>query len=118
MLVLRLLTGLTTCFSSPKFVDGTPVDKQLTCGFHRHAAEVGNKMSTVGVASNITLRAFPRVLSAKRKHVAAVTAPIRADVSEGLETMRDAMIDLLLVSILQGKLDSCMERRESDLPQS
>ena len=58
-------------------------------------------MSTVGVASNVTLRAFPRILSAKGKHVAAVTAPICTDVSEWFKTMGNTMIDLFLVSILE-----------------
>ncbi len=52
------------------------------------------------MASDIALGALACVLAAKGKHITAVTAPIRADIGQGLETMRDTMIDLLFISVL------------------
>lgn len=41
------------------------------------------------------------VLPAQRQHVPTVTTPVGADVGDSLETMRNAVIDLFLVSLLQ-----------------
>lgn len=60
-------------------------------------------MRAVCVTSNITLGALARVLAAKGKHITTMTAPIRADIGQGLETMRDAMVNLLFVSVLSGR---------------
>jgi hypothetical protein len=57
------------------------------------------------MAGNVALGALPGVFPAKREHVTAVTAPIRADVGERLETMGDTMIDFLLVALLKRKED-------------
>jgi hypothetical protein len=57
------------------------------------------------MAGNVALGALPGVFPAKREHVTAVTAPIRANVGERLETMGDTMIDFLLVALLKRKED-------------
>ncbi len=56
-------------------------------------------MYAVSVASELALRAFPGLLFTKWKHVAAMTAPVRAHVGKGIEAMWDAVIDLLFVRI-------------------
>jgi hypothetical protein len=53
------------------------------------------------MAGNIALGALPGVFPAKREHVTAVATPIRSDVGKRLETMRNTMVDLLLVSLLK-----------------
>jgi hypothetical protein len=40
------------------------------------------------------------VLPPEGKHITTVTTPIGADIGDRLETMRDPMVDLLLVSLL------------------
>ena len=49
------------------------------------------------MASNVALGAPARVLSAEGKHIAAVAAPVGADVGDGGKSVRDAMVELLLV---------------------
>jgi hypothetical protein len=39
------------------------------------------------------------ILASERKQVTAVAAPVRGEVGEALETVRDAVIDLLLVGV-------------------
>ena len=63
------------------------------------AAEVWNKVDAVVVAGRATLGALASLFSSKRQHVATVTAPVGAHVGEGLETMRNAVVDLLFVGV-------------------
>lgn len=58
-------------------------------------------MSTISVASNVTLGATTSVLASKREHVTTVATPIGTHVGERLETVRNAMIYLLLITLLQ-----------------
>ena len=44
-------------------------------------------------------RTFSAVLSSERKNVTAVTAPVGTHIRKSLETMRDTMVQLLLVGI-------------------
>lgn len=56
-------------------------------------------MNAVVVAGRATLGTFASLFSSERQHVTTVAAPVGAHVGEGLETVRDAMVDLLLVGI-------------------
>ena len=58
-------------------------------------------MSAIGVAGNAAFSTPARVLTAKREHVATVTTPVRSDIGDGLETMGNAVINLLCIVILQ-----------------
>lgn len=78
-------------------LDGAHVAEQLVGGLHRHTTEVRHQMRTVGVAGDAALRASSSVLATKGEHVAAVAAPVCADVVDGLETVGDAVVDLLFV---------------------
>lgn len=53
------------------------------------------------MAGNVTLRASTSVFTAQREHGTAMTTPVRPDIGEWLEAMRDTMVDLLFVSVLQ-----------------
>lgn len=59
-------------------------------------------MNAVVVAGRTTLGALASLFSSERQHVTTVTAPVGAHVGEGLETVRNAMVDLLLVGIRFG----------------
>lgn len=52
------------------------------------------------MAGDLAFRASSRILSAKRKHVTAMAAPISTEVCYWRETMGNAVIDLLFISIL------------------
>jgi hypothetical protein len=67
-------------------------------------------MGAVGVASDVAFATPSRILASKRKHLAAVAAPVRANVCEWLKAMRDAVIDLLFVFLRRNK-------RQSDGPE-
>lgn len=54
------------CFTTASTVDVAPIAQELVCRLHRHPAKVGDEMGAVGVAGDVTLRAFPSVLAAKR----------------------------------------------------
>lgn len=56
-------------------------------------------MNAVVVAGGATLSTLASLFSSKRQHVATVTAPVGTHVGKGLETMRDAVVDLLLVGV-------------------
>jgi hypothetical protein len=58
-------------------------------------------MGAVGVTSDVAFAAFPCVLAAEGKHLPTVTAPVRADVGQRLEAVRNAMVDLLFVFLRQ-----------------
>lgn len=91
--------------------------QNLICCLHRHAAEIWNKMSAVGVGSEATFYArlvyfngvvkhwmlhtitTLRVLSPKGKQIATVATPVCRDVGESFETMGNAMVDFLLVRV-------------------
>lgn len=59
-------------------------------------------MLAFGVAGNATFRALFSTFGAQWQHVSTVTTPICANVGDGLETMRDAMVELVFVSVLVG----------------
>jgi len=88
------------CFIASCSVDVAPISKKLVRGFHRHTTKIGNKVSTIGMTSDITLRTLASIFASKREHVAAMATPISANVCERFEAMWDAMINLLLVAFL------------------
>ena len=95
-------------------VDEPHVAQQPVRRLHRHAAEVGDEVHAVGVAGDVALGALARVLAPEGEHVAAVTAPVGADVGEGFEAVGNAMVDFLLVildSELAAKSILYVERR-------
>jgi hypothetical protein len=53
------------------------------------------------MARKRTLGAFPSIFLAERQHVAAMATPTRAEVAERLESVRNAMVDLFLVALLE-----------------
>lgn len=65
-------------------------------------AEVWNKVDAVVMAGRATLSTLASLFSSERQHVATVAAPVGAHVGEGLETMRNAVVDLLLVGVRLG----------------
>ena len=81
-------------------VDISPVTEELVGGLHGHAAEVGDEVCAVRVACNVAFGATSRVLAAEGQHVATVATPVRTDVVDGLEPVRDAVVDLLGVVFL------------------
>ena len=58
-------------------------------------------MCAIRVASDIAFGTSTGVLASEWKHVPAVAAPISANIGQGLKTMRNSMIDLLLISVLK-----------------
>lgn len=56
-------------------------------------------MHTLSMCREATLSTLPTVFLAQRQHVTTVTAPIGTDVRKLLESMRNPMIDLLLIWI-------------------
>ena len=58
-------------------------------------------MCAVCVASDIAFGATTSILASNGEHISAVAAPISPNVSYGLKTMGNAMIDLLLISVLK-----------------
>ena len=91
---------LLGCLVLPSPIDLPPVIQQFVRRLHRHTAKIGDKMSAIGVTCDVALGTFPGILSAKRKHITAVTAPIRTEVRERFETVRNPVVDLFFVSIL------------------
>jgi hypothetical protein len=89
------------CFIASCSVDVAPIPKKLVRGFHRHTAEIRNKVSTIGMTSDIALRTLASIFASEREHVATMTTPISANVCERFEAMWDAMINLLFVAFLE-----------------
>jgi hypothetical protein len=73
--------------------------ENLICRFHRHSTEIGHKVSALSMARKTALGAALGVLASKGKEVTAVAAPVRGDVGESFETVRNAVVDLLFVGI-------------------
>lgn len=92
---LRLLGSLLF-----RDVDRTQLCQEFVCGRHWHATEIWDKMGARSMAGEIALRALSSVLAAEREHVSTVTAPVGTDVCNGLEPVRDAMVDFHFVAIL------------------
>lgn len=82
-------------------IDVSPVAQKLVGSLHRHAAEVGDKVCAVCVASDIAFGAPTSILASNGKHVAAMAAPIGSDIGYGFKPMRNAMVDFLLISVLK-----------------
>ena len=81
-------------------VDIFPVAQKDVRSLHRHTAEVWNQVGTVRVTCDVAFRTPTSVLASERKHVTAVATPVRADVGDRLETMRDTVVDFLGVVVL------------------
>lgn len=92
---------LLGCPVLPGPVDLPPVIQELVCRLHRHTTEVGDEVGTVGMTRDITFRTLSSILSTERQHVTTVTTPIGSQVCERFEAVRNPMVDLLLVSILE-----------------
>ena len=97
----RLFDMLLGCPVLPYPVDLPPVIQKLVRRLHRHATEVRDKVSAMGVARNVTFRTFSGILPAKRQHITAMATPVGSQVRERFETMRNPVIDLFLVSVLE-----------------
>ena len=74
--------------------------EQSVGGLHGHTAEVGDEVRAIGVAGDVALSAPPRVLATEREHVPAMAAPVRSDVVDRLESVGNAVVDLLRVVLL------------------
>jgi hypothetical protein len=57
-------------------------------------------MSAIRVTSNATLRTSSCIFAAEGEHITTVATPIRTDIGQWFEAMRDAMIDFLFVALL------------------
>jgi hypothetical protein len=55
----------------------------------------------VGVARNVAFRTLSSTLPTKGQHITAVTTPVGSQVREWFETVRDPVVDLFLVPILE-----------------
>ena len=86
--------------ATPSSVDISPIAKKLIGSLHRHTAKIGNKMGAVSVTCYVAFGTSPSILSAKGKHVTAMTTPVRPYVGNRFEPVRDAVIYLLSVIIL------------------
>ena len=53
------------------------------------------------MARNVAFRTLSSILPTKGQHIAAVTTPVGSQVCEWFETVRDPVIDLFLVPILE-----------------
>lgn len=60
-------------------------------------AEVRNEVDAVVVAGRTALGTLASLLSSKRQHVTTVATPVGSHIGEGLEAMRNTVVDLLLV---------------------
>lgn len=58
-------------------------------------------MGTVGVTGDVALSAFACILATEWKHISAMAAPIRPNVRDGFKAVRDSVVDLLRVIILE-----------------
>jgi hypothetical protein len=86
--------------------------------FHRHATEIGHKVSAVSVTCKIALyvkqlvytkqnmhprdmltRASLGIFAPKGQQITTVATPVGGDVREAFETMGDAVVDFLFVRI-------------------
>jgi len=67
---------LLGCPVLPYPVDLPPVIQKLVRCLHRHTTEVGDKVSAVGVARNVTFRTLSSILPAERQHISAMTTPV------------------------------------------
>lgn len=99
--VLSILLGFNLGLVPSLSVDISPISEKLICCLHGHAAEVGDQVSTVGMACNVAFRAFAGILASKREHITAMTAPISTNVRQRFEAMRNTVVDLLFVTFLQ-----------------
>ena len=97
--------------------DDLHVPEKLVGNFHLHTTEVGNQMCTVGVASDVALGTPSSVFATKGKHVAAMAAPVGADVCDRLEAMRDTMVDLVFVLLEELVRSNMKPFRMMDEPQ-
>lgn len=97
----RLFDMLLRCPVLPYPVDLPPVIQKFVRRLHRHTTEVGDKVSAVCVACNVTFRTLSSILSTKRQHITAVTTPVGTQVCEWFETVRNPVVDLFLVSVLK-----------------
>jgi len=61
-------------------VDITPASEKLICCLHRHTTKIGNEMSAICMAGNITFRAFPSIFTTEGKHVTAVATPVGTNI--------------------------------------
>lgn len=103
---------LLRCLVLPIPVDLPPVVQELVRRLHRHTAEVRDKVSAMSVTRNIAFGTLPSILSTKRQHVAAVATPVGTQVCERFETVRNPVVDLFLVSVLETVLvchDDCKQ---------
>ena len=57
-------------------------------------------MSTTPMTGNATFVALSSVFPAQGEHIPAVTTPIRADISDGFEPVRNPVIEFVLVILL------------------
>jgi hypothetical protein len=86
-------------FTPTRSVYITPVTKKLVGSLHRHTTEVGDEVCTVSMACNFALGAPASILASEGEDVTTVTAPVRTQVGDGFEAMRNTMVDLLFVVI-------------------
>ena len=122
VLLLRRGASLCLCRRAPLLLLLAPGDfagllEEHVRSLHRHAAKVGDKVRAVGVAGDVAFRAPSCVLAPQRKHVAAVAAPVGTDVVDGLEAVRDAVVDLVRVIFLYRSVRIRHRRRiQSEMP--
>ena len=83
-------------------IDRLNVAQELVCHLHAHTTKVGNEMSAIRMTGNVTLCTLASILPTQGQDVATVAAPVGANVGDGLESMRDTMVDLDFVSIRLG----------------
>lgn len=72
-------------------------------------------MRAGGVASNVALGTFLRVLASKRKHVTTVTAPVCAEIGKCFESMGNTMLDLFLITLLLCNFHEWLERNKGEV---
>lgn len=57
-------------------------------------------MRTVGVTSDVAFCTSARILASEGKHVPAMTTPIRTNVRDGFEAVRNSVVDLRPIIVL------------------
>ena len=98
--------------------DFTRLPEEGIRGLHGHSAEIGDEVCAVGVAGDVALGAPSSVLPTQRQHIAAVAAPVRADVVDGFEPVGDAVVDLLRVVFLYTEVFSHLSDIEHEMPRT
>jgi len=84
---------------SASLIDATDVSDELSSHLHRHTAEIRHQMSAIDMAGQATFCTLSGLLPAERYNLTTMAAPAWGQGSDWLESMRNTVVDLLLIRI-------------------